>query len=200
MEVLVSPGEDGLITFSLTGEDGRLIRQQVENYANYIGRRLWISPTMEFDISAAAEFARLSVYTRDLSGRLITLHSVDVVLMMVGNDDVNPPAVTQEPFIIRYPEPAQVVNGGTLVLYILVRPVNASPLLVEIIDDSGKVVGSKEFIVPQPTGDLSHTPVVLEIPYSLDLPTGARVTLSQKSDNRIPGIVALSSLAITLEP
>ena len=194
------PGEDGLITFSLTGEDGRLIRQQVENYKNYLGRRLWISPTMEFDISAAAELARLSVSTRDMAGRLIKLYSVDVVLMMVGDDDINPPVVTQEPFIIRYPEPAQVVNGGTLVLYSLVRPVNTSPLLVEIIDYSGKVVGSKEFIVPQPTGDLSHSPVVLEIPYSVDMPTDARVTLSQKSDNRISGIVALSSLVIKLEP
>lgn len=200
MEVLVSPGEDGLITFTLTGEDGRLIREQIENYTNYLGRRLWISPTLDFDISAAAELARLSVFTRDIAGRIIALHSVDVILLMVGNDDINTPAITQEPYIIRYPEPAQVVNGGTLILYSLIRPVNSSPLLVEIIDDSGKVVGSKEFTVPQPSGDLSHSPMVFEIPYSVDAPTGARVTLSQKSDNRIPGIVALSSMLIMLEP
>ncbi len=200
MEVLISPGDDGLITFSLTGEDGRLILEQVENYTNYLGRRLWISPTMDFNISAAAELARLSVSTRDYAGRLISLYSVDVVLMMVGNDDINPPVITLEPYIIRYPEPAQVVNGGTLVLYSLVRPVNSSPLLVEIIDDTGKVIGSREFEVPVPAGDISHTPMVLEIPYAVDGPTSARVTLSQKSDNRIPGTVALSSMMILLEP
>jgi len=200
MEVLVSPGDDGLITFSLTGEDGRLILEQVENYSNYLGRKLWISPKMEFSITAAAELARLSVFTRDYANRLISLQSVDVVLMMVGNDDVNPPVVTKEPFVVRYPEPAQVVSGGTLTLYSLIRPVNSSPLLVEVIDDSGKVVGSREFAVPQPAADLSHTPMVLEIPYTVEGPTSARVTLSQESDNRIPGIVALSSLMILLEP
>ena len=200
MEVLVSPGDDGLITFSLTGEDGRLILEQVENYSNYLGRKLWISPTMDFSITAAAEFARLSVFTRDYAGRLISLQSVDVVLMVVGNDDVNPPIVTKEPYVIRYPEPAQVVSGGTLTLYSLLRPVNSSPLLVEVIDDTGKVIGSREFAVPQPAENLSHTPMVLEIPYTVDGPTSARVTLSQESDNRIPGIVALSSLMILLEP
>lgn len=155
---------------------------------------------MDFSITAAAELARLSVSTRDYAGRLISLQSVDVVLMMVGNDDVNPPVVTQEPYIIRYPESAQVVNGGTLILYSLVRPVNSSPLLVEVIDDTGKVVGSREFSVPVPTGDLSHTPMVLEIPYSVHGPTSARVTLSQESDNRIPGTVSLSSMMILLEP
>ncbi len=200
MEVLISPGEDGLIVFSLHGEDGRLIKEQVENYTNYMGRRLWISPSMEFSIPGAAETTRLSVYTRDLDGRIIALNSVDIVLMQVGKDDINPSIITQEPYLIRYPAPAQTIQGGIVTVYGLARPVNSSPLIIEIVDDTGKVVGSTEFNVANPTGNLSHTPFVVDVPYSIQTATGARLSISQKSDNRIPGVVALSSMVIFLEP
>lgn len=200
MEVLISPGEDGLIVFSLQGEDGRLIKEQVENYTNYLGRRLWISPSMDFSIPGAAETTRLSVYTRDMVGRIIALNSVDIILMQVGKDDINPSIITQEPYIIRYPDPAQIIQGGIVTLYGLARPVNSSPLLIEIVDDAGNAVGSTEFKVTPPTGNLSHTPFVVDIPYSIQSATGARISISQKSDNRIPGVVALSSMVVFLEP
>ncbi len=200
MEVLVSPGEDGFINFTLHGEDGRLISQQVEDYSSAIGRRFWISPSMDFHISGAAETARLTVFTRDLVGRTIALHSVDIILMAVGKDEINPPVVTQDPYLIRYPQPAQVIQGGVLVLSGLARPVNTNPLIFEIIDDSGNLVGSTQVTIAPPSGNLSHMPFVVEIPYSINAPTGARLTIRQESNTRIPGTVALSSMVVLLEP
>lgn len=200
VEAAVSPGEDGLIFFTLTGEDGRVITQQTENYSTYIGRQIWIAPDIPFNISAVAETARLSIHTCDLQGRTIALSSVDVILMMVGKDELNPSVVNQEPYIIRYPRSDQVIQGGFLDLIGLARPVNGMPLIIELIDENGNIVGSTQVTVPEPTGTLSHTPFAVEIPYTVNGPTIVRLTIRQESDSRIPGTVALSSMLIQIEP
>jgi hypothetical protein len=200
VEAAVSPGEDGLVFFTLTGEDGRLITQQVENYSKYIGRQIWIAPDIAFNISAVAETARLSVFTHDLQGRFVAINSVDVILMMVGKDELNPSVINQEPYIIRYPRSDQVIQGGILTLTGLARPVNDTPLLIELIAENGNIVGNTQVIVPEPTGSLSHTPFAVEIPYTVSEPTIVRLTIRQESDNRIPGTVALSSMLVQIEP
>jgi hypothetical protein len=81
----------------------------------------------------------------------------------------------------------------------LIRPVNDSPILLEAIAENGAVIFTKQFIVPPPSGDLSHTPFQLTIPYKVDGPTPLRLIFRQEG-SRIPGSVALSSLTITLEP
>ncbi len=200
VEAAVSPGEDGLIFFTLTGEDGRLITQQVENYSKYIGRQIWIAPDIAFNISAVAETARLSVFTHDLQGRFVAINSVDVILMMIGKDELSPSVINQEPYIIRYPRSDQVIQGGILTLSGLARPVNNTPLIIELIDENGTIVGSTQVTVPEPAGSLSHTPFAVEIPYTVSGPTIVRLTIRQESDNRIPGTVALSSMLVQLEP
>jgi hypothetical protein len=78
--------------------------------------------------------------------------------------------------------------------------VNTSPVMFDLIAANGVVIASGSLQIPEPTGDLSHTPYRIEIPYSVTTSTQVRLTIYQQSDNRLPGIVALSSMLITLNP
>ena len=125
--------------------------------------------------------------------------SVDLVLLAVGRAEIYAPEITQEPYIIRLPKEGQPVSGGTLLINGLVRPVNASPVIVECITEDGRVVASGQFTPDPPSGPLSHSPFLFEIPYQVDAPTPVRLSFRQEG-SRIPGTLALSSLLIVLEP
>jgi hypothetical protein len=69
-----------------------------------------------------------------------------------------------------------------------------------LIDERQNVVGSAEMQIPPPTGNLSHTPFEIDIPYSIKDEKQVRLSLRQESDNRIPGNIALYSLLLDLQP
>jgi hypothetical protein len=200
MEAFVSPGEDGLVRLDLIGEDSRMINQLILNYKNGIGQRFWIGPAISFEITAAAETARLVLYTQDLKSRIIGLSSVDIILISVGDNEINPPINTEEEYLVRSPKPGDAIFGGNVHVVGLARPVNANPLILELIDEFGKVIGTTNIEVDEPSGNLSHSPFMVDIPYQVGSTTPARLTLRQESDGRIPGTVALSSLLINLNP
>ena len=156
-------------------------------------------PSIPFEINSAAETARLQVLTSDRFGRAIAIESVDVILQKVGRNEIYAPLITQEPYIIRYPEEGQAVTGGKLVIEGLIRPVNDSPVILEAIGEDNAVLFTKQFHVDPPSGQLSHTPFQLEIPYKISAATPVRLIFRQEG-SRIPGSVALSSLTVILEP
>lgn len=193
-------GEDGKIAIELVGEDGRVISRQIKNYGvDHGGRRTWLAPEVPFEIDAAAETARLQVTTQDQFQRVQGIASVDVVLLAVGRSEINPQAILQEPYIIRQPKPKAEVSGGTLVINGLARPVNDSPVFIDLVTEENVVMSTKQVNVPAPSGPLSHTPFTVEIPYKVDGPTPIRLVIRQ-AGSRIPGIVALTSELITLNP
>lgn len=193
-------GEDGWVAIKLLGEDGRLIVDQRLDYRRFPNRRFLVSPVIPFDISAAAETGRLIVSSKDQYGRFIYLSSVDLILLKAGRDVINPPAISLEPYIVRYPYANQTVEGGTLPVIGLARLVNSSPLILELIDEKNQVVGSAQVQVAAPQGDLSHTPFQVGIAYSVATETPVRLTIRQESTERIPGTVELYSMLLTLKP
>jgi hypothetical protein len=201
MEAMVLPGADGLVSVRLVGEDGRFIVNQLLDYSYHTESSLWIAPYLDFESSAAAELARLEVGTQDKFGRRISLSTVDLILMSVGKNQINDSAIVYEPYLIRYPDPEQVVSGGEVWVAGLADPVSSKPLVLELIDEEGNVLGTRQIPIEEPTGDLSHTPFGVGIPYILEENmTSVRLILRQESDGRIPGTVALSSIELTLLP
>lgn len=197
---LVMPGRDGYVWLRLIGEDNRTIVEQKLDYRQYQDRSLRIAPLVNFSITAAVETARLELSIKDEYHRLIALSSVDLLLMLVGEDEIYPPDTIQERYLVRFPKPDATISGGNVPVIGLANPVNSNPVILELIDTQGNVVGSTQVQVPPPTGDLSHTPFEAVIPYQISESKQVRLTLRQESAGRIPGTVALSSLAITLEP
>jgi len=198
-ELYAVTGDGGKITLELVGEDGRVISRQIITRGDDEGVRVWMAPEMPFEIEAAAETARLQVSSLDSFGRLIGLSSVDLVLLSVGRNEINPAAIDQEPYLIRKPRAADTVSGGMLLLEGLARPVNDSPLIIELVNESGVVLSTKRLVVEKPAAPLSHTPFTIEIPYRVSTAIPVRLSIRQEG-SRIPGTVALVSRLITLEP
>ncbi|HZW04494.1 MAG TPA: hypothetical protein VFF68_11245, partial [Anaerolineaceae bacterium] len=200
MEAVIEPGADGLVHLEITGEDGRTIHREDMDFRAMADRRLSIAPEISFDIIAAAETARLSIWIQDEFDRTAYLTAVDLVLMKIGDDDIFPPASQQEPYVIRSPKDEDLVTGGTVQVVGLAQLVNQQPLLVELLDEEGELLSQAEVPVSLPYGDLSHIPFTLSLPYDIEEPVNARLVFRQESAGRIPGTVFLSSLALTLEP
>lgn len=197
-ELKIISGADGLVAMELVGEDGRVISRRMLDFGGP-NKRYWTAPELGFEIAAASEMARLQISTRDEFNRITRLYSVDLILLQVGRNEINPPAVIQEPYLIRLPDDEDVISGGVLVIDALARPVNDSPLIIELVDENNRVISTKQLVVPPPEGALSHTPFQVEIPYRVSRPVPVRLVLRQEG-SRIPGTVALSSLAITIAP
>lgn len=194
------PGADGMVWVELIGEDGRDLYQTRLNFNAYAGRSISIAPEITFDLQAPAELARLIISARDSSNRVSALTSIDLILIQMGDDQIFQAGYSREPYIVRSPLEGQVISGGVVQVTALVRPVNENPLILELVDEQGNVVGSTSLDLIYPTGDLSHTPFDVAIPYTVSQQTNARLVLRQESAGRIPGTVALYSLELTLQP
>jgi hypothetical protein len=102
--------------------------------------------------------------------------------------------------VIKQPYQDQVVNGGEFVVSGLASPVNENPLIIELISELGDVVSSAQILLPISTGDISHIPFAVDVPYEVAGITPVRLTIRQESTGRIPGTVALISRTIFIEP
>lgn len=200
MEAGVTPGENGLVLVDLIGEDGRFIARQRLDFREFTGRSIGIAPRLEFKLPGVAETARLVISVEDRFNRLIALASTEVVLFSFGENQNYPAGNQAQPYIIRQPVPDQVIDGGTLKVIALARPVNPNPLILELIDEQRQVIASVQTNILLPGGDQSHSPFEIDIPYKVTTATRVRLTLYQKSNNRIPGIIALWSVPILLQP
>ncbi len=200
VEAMVIPGDDGYVYFDLLGEDGRIINHVEDNLKYNLGQHIIIVPKIDFQTSAVAESARLVMYTRDSAGRIISLTSVDLFLISLGSNVVNAPKMQQEPFLVRWPRHGDSISGGIVHLIGLAKPLSNKPLVIDLTDDQQNVVGTAILQVPPPTGNLSHTPFEVDIPYSIQEEKTVRLSLRQESDTRIPGDVGLFSLMLDLLP
>lgn len=200
VEAGVTPGEDGLIVLDLIGEDGRLISTQRLNYGEYLTRSIVIAPKVTFTIPGVAETARLVISVSDKFGRKIALTSLDLVLFSIGSNDFYPVTEQFTPYILRAPFADQVVSSGTLQVRGLARPVNNNPVLFELVDEKNALIASGKLTIPMPSGNISHNPFAIDLPYSVKEPVRARLVVRQDSASRIPGTVALWSVPVLLQP
>jgi hypothetical protein len=198
MEMYAVTGDNGLVIVELIGEDGRIISRQLLDYGRS-KRFVYAVPEVPFEIAAVSEIARLQVRSEDAFGRIIALSSVDLILLSVGRNELNPAEVSLEPYIIRSPRAGAVVREGMLIVEGVARPVNDSFMVLELITESGRIISTKQFKVDPPSGGQTHTPFRLEIPYQVEESTPVRMSIRQDS-SRIPGSVAITSRTITIDP
>jgi len=200
LEALISPGEDRLIYIDVIGEDGRMIVSQILDFRTYDSLSFFISPEIPFEIKSAAELARIVVYVIDQFGQKIHLVSVEVILIQLGDSDLTVNEIEFEPYMVKSPGEGALISGGVLLVEGSARLVADSPLLVDLINQEGVVVGTGETQVSPPSQTSSHMPFQVVVPYSVSGRTRVRMTLRQESTSRIPGTVWLSSTVIFLDP
>lgn len=196
----LKPGPSGRVSIELLGEEGQVLYRKLIRFTT----QDWVavSDSVEFSISAAAEAGRLQISTEDEYSRIIALASVDVLLLSMGEDDLNPPSDLLEPLIIREPVPNTLIQGGKVVVTGLARTSGDQPLLIELVNVDGTVVGYRQAVVSLPADPWATQGFATfraEVPYSVDGPTWVRLDVSAFED-LLGGPTHLSSVVILLGP
>jgi hypothetical protein len=186
----------------LLGEDGRLLYRDELTFGSGGDRRIVLDPLIDFEIPSVAETGRLTVAVEDPNGLVIALSSVEVILLSMGENDPYPSGDLLEPYFIQLPWSQQRITGGTLTAAGQIRPVSAQPVIFEISSPTGELLGSRQVQlqpgeVTQASG--GYLPFDVEIPYSIEKSTWARLVVRQVG-SRLPGDIAVSSVQVYLSP
>lgn len=192
------PGARGQVTIELFGEDGRLLVRQIRVYDVPPGARVNLAEKVPFQIAAAAEVGRLVLSTADDAGRMVTLSSVDLILLSMGDADINPSDLLQEFIYIREPKIKTLVQGGTVLVSGLARPFLDQPLVVHLITDQGKVIGQRVVGVGERLLN-GYGEFAVEVSYTVNQLTPVRLTIYEIGLPVSP-IRYLASQEVTLGP
>jgi hypothetical protein len=187
-------GESEKIQIDLYGEDGRLLSRNLKQVRTS-GEGVDQSIKIPFEIRAAAELGRITVSTKDKAGRLQALNSVRVLLLSSGNNEINPPGDLSEPVGVFSPLLKESASGGVLNVRADVWPFNLQPVILELVDTTGKSLGLRILTVEQINPQLFET----TLPYEVTEPTSARLTIRQ-DDDRMAGLFYVYSQEVLLNP
>ena len=180
------------------GGEPRLLLREVTNFIANPSPWIFLDEAFEFELSRVSELAELRVLTYDPYGRPVAVASVGLILLQLGENQLTPGVDDQEPLVIFEPTPNILIQGGTLIVTGMARPLDSQPLLIELVAADGSIAGVQQlFLTPDPAG--GHIPFAVEVAYSVASPTWARLTISQ-SGVRIPGLRLLNSLEVLLSP
>ena len=163
-----------------------------------LGRRTkgaLLSLKITFEIRAAAELGRITISTLDESGRIQALHSVRVLLLSSGVNEINPPGDPSEPVMVFSPVAEETVSGGVLNVKGDIWPFSIQPVVLELLSPDGKSVGLRIINVKDINPQLFET----SIPYKVTEPMSARLIIRQ-SDDRMPGRFYVYSQVVLLNP
>ena len=199
LRAFLAAGPTGSVQIELLGEDGRLLMREIKKVGADEGKQLNVAAEINFEISAAAEAGRVVVSIEDKYGRTMALASEDVILLSMGELDLNQPGDLRENIIIDEPKGNALIQGGEVQVSGLARPRSDKPLVIELQTTDGRIAGISHMVHvdDMPTG--SYWPFSFEVPYNVEQPTRVRLVVWERGD-RIPGMVHLSSLEVLLSP
>ena len=180
LQMIIASGESEVVQIDLYGEDGRLLARVVrrikrDSYGVYDALKI------PFEIRAAAEVGLLQVITTDEEGRLQAVNTLQVILMSSGVDEITPAGnLIYERAVIYKPALREdMVYGGVLNVEGRMWPYDEPDhaFFIEFILPDGKTQGTRVITIagmePQ---EFSTT-----LPYKVDKPTLARLTVRQMS-------------------
>jgi hypothetical protein len=188
------PGETSMIQVALFGEDGRLLARDLTRVNDVPPPGVDLFMEIRFEIRTA-ELARLEVSTKDRVGRIETLISMHLTLLPMGLSQLNPPDPPFERVVIFNPQTRANIYGGTLVVDGAMWPVNDQPVILELQDESGRVLMTRQLSL---VGN-AYIPFTTTMPYKVSEPTKARLSIRQ-TDPRFNTISYLYSVLVTLNP
>jgi hypothetical protein len=194
----LKPGPKGLVTIELHGEDGRLLVRQSKVFTT--NPNAWANMTVDlnFEISAAAEVGRLTISVEDDKGRMMALNSVNLILLSMGESDINPSNATQEAIIIEQPKLLSLVQGGILTVTGKARSDSGLPLHVELLDDKGGVVGMRLAALGEQDAQ-GYRSFATEVSYKVEALTTVRL-LVYEDGGQISNVSHLTSLVVRVSP
>ncbi len=192
----IDPNYTGLTRVELIGEDGRELYRKVFKTFSNVGYFTRVDEKVNFEIKGVAEMARLQISTYDPKGNILAYNSVRLMLFSTGETLLSPSYPAQERIGLRVKREAEI-TGGVLSLEGEINPINDTPLIIELFDEQGRIVGSR--LLQLAPADGTFQVFTTSIPYQVTERTPIRLVIRQ-SDDRISGLAYLYSLPIYLSP
>ena len=192
------PGDSGRARIELLAEDGSLMYRKLFVFNSLPNTQANLRVSIDFEIKSVAETATLVISVDDTYNRLKTIASEEIILISLGDSEINPSGDHLTPILIQEPLSKTLAQGGTLTVSGLVRTTSDLPLLVELISTSGKIIGSRLAGIAEGSEGV-HRSFYTEVAYEVSSPTWVRVTVSEwnKWQN---GPAQLTSREILLSP
>jgi hypothetical protein len=188
-----------VVRVELHGEDGRLLARYLRTYDTIPWEVAKIGIDLDFGISAAAEAGRLVVSVEDSFGRLVDVNSLNLILISIGQSELNPPTALWQRLIIEEPAPNALIQGGKLIISGRALPNDPEqPLRVMLVGEDGRVLGQRLAGVQyEKAGD--YGAYVAEVPYTVDGLTPALLVIYEEG-GLVSDIAHLSSAPVILAP
>ena len=197
LRMYIAPRATGLTIVELYGEDGRLMARNVLRSVNYNNQFDKVLVELPFETNAAAELGRLQVTTKDAYGMLQAVKSVHLMLLSVGDPIITNPDYLRESVALSEPPLLHYISGGEVLVQGNMQVFNELPVILELVDRQGQVVGSRMISVGPADGQ--YYEINTTIPYQVTAYTPVRLVIRQ-SDDRIPGPYYLYSQELYLSP
>lgn len=188
-----------VVRVELRGEDGRLLARHLRTYTNVPWDIAKIGVDLDFGISAAAEAGRLVVSVEDPFGRLMDVNSVNLILISVGQSELNPATALWQRLIIEEPMPNALIQGGKLIISGRALPNDPEqPLRVMLVGEDGRVLGQRlAGVTYEKAGD--YGTYIAEVPYQVTDLTAALLVIYEEG-GLVSDIAHLSSTQVILAP
>jgi hypothetical protein len=195
----VYPGDKGLVNVQLIGEDGQLMADQLLQLNTTGSGWISLATRIQFEITSAGESALIVISTRDGYDRRIAQVSVPVILLQVGESEIENPTFFTQPVVLSAPVNGGIAQNGSLHIEGQVRLINENPIIIELISQTGGVVASKGILVKSTAGQ-EYAPFATDLDYSVSQRIPVRLIIRQ------PGTLShnvdswLYSLVLFLDP
>lgn len=199
LQIVTKPGEDGLVRIELIGHDNRLIFRKLMDYRSYIGKTMLLEQEIPFEIRND-ETARLQIVLEDTKGRTIFLNSINLTLLGVRGSESGGDEVTNPRFRFEKPDFSTEIKGKTLTLLCEIKPVNSTPVIVELVAKDGHTLSSRLVPISMPNNQTAFTTLKAELPFRVSAPTQVTLRIRQESNNLIKGTVLVWSKKVTISP
>lgn len=195
----VYPGDKGLVNVQLIGENGELKADQLLQLSATETGWISLATQISFEINSAGESALIVVSTRDGFDRRIAQVSVPVILLQVGESEIENPTFFTQPVVLSSPVNGGFARNGSLHIEGQVRLINENPVIIELISQTGGVVASQGIMVKTTAGQ-EYTSFTTDLEYAVSQRTPVRLIIRQ------PGTLSynvdswLYSLVLFLDP
>ena len=167
-----------------------------KTYSN-IGYYTRVDEKIEYEIKGAAEVGRIQISTLDNKGRVQAFNSVRVLLQAVGENEFTPPYAVEDRVVLSQPDRNEQISGGNLVITGVIQPADDLPVVLELIDDDGNVIGSR--LLQLGPADGTYQQFSANIPYDVNKLVPVQLVIRQ-ADDRIDGLSYLYSLPLIIGP
>ena len=160
-----------------------------------------LAAKIPFEINSAGEAALLVISTRDGFGRRIAQTSVPLILLQLGESEIEFPGFRKDPYHLSVPQSRQIdPKGSRAHRRFCPRLSTTTPYRGRTGDGNRGYHESHRGVPAQGAVGQDYVPFSTDIPYEVSSRKAVRLTLRQ-ADERLRDVdVVLESIVIYLEP